>query len=156
MIQKHKCEKNVKYSISVCWDYTDPSKWKLTYPNCGLNKQTPIDIVKANVVADDTLHHLQAVNYNVQRSGEYEISNNGHTLVITPMINTTGVPDPYPQMVFGRKHFSYFKLFWVALEEGRAFFTFIYLIVSFNSSWWAIGVIFTTLEIEKLQIYQVD
>lgn len=85
------------------WDYSDPNaKWPGV---CQTGKrQSPINIVKVDVVEDPTLHKLQAVNYNETRTGSnYSISNNGHGFVAAPVIDTTGLSDPHPYMVFNRK-----------------------------------------------------
>ncbi|XP_066911154.1 uncharacterized protein [Clytia hemisphaerica] len=95
--------------VAVCaaasWDYTDPNK--LWSGDCSSGKkQSPINIVKANVEKDTNLYKLQAPNYNETRTGStYTISNNGHGLVVTPVIDTTDLFDALPYMV--SQHVAY-------------------------------------------------
>ena len=66
--------------------------------------------MKADVEIDNSLHKLQAVNYNVTKQGEWVIQNNGHALVVSASLTESGCSSQ-PKIVFKRK----FQPAWMGL-----------------------------------------
>nr|XP_042909672.1 carbonic anhydrase 2 [Parasteatoda tepidariorum] len=70
------------------WSYNahlknGPEYWGETFPACYGRKQSPIDIVTADVVKDENLERLQLTNYDKPLTRAiYE--NNGHSIKVTP------------------------------------------------------------------------
>lgn len=66
------------------WSYsgtTGPSEWPTSYPNCGGQRQSPIDIDSASASYADGLG-LDFTNYDQPSTGEFTVTNNGHSVVV--------------------------------------------------------------------------
>jgi len=82
-------------SARATWDYTDPSTWSATYPDCGGSSQSPIDIV-TNDVVDKGFNFFGFSRYAVPQ--KWGMTNNGHTIVLYPKYDTslqTAARTPY-------------------------------------------------------------
>ena len=86
---------------AASWDYDDPSLWDGICTSPQSNRQSPINIVKADVVVDNALCRLQALNYKDDKDGELTISNNGNSLKAVPSF--TDISSSKPSLVFDRK-----------------------------------------------------
>ena len=72
------------HAIQDSWDYTDQESWKIQYPSCGGNHQSPIDIEDAcfpssKTRLNDSLQ-IDLIKYHVPLPvGKITLKNNGHT-----------------------------------------------------------------------------
>ncbi|KAM8920881.1 carbonic anhydrase 14 [Pelodytes ibericus] len=94
--------------LSVCltvvgsssWTYTGHNgqeNWKESYPDCGGTAQSPINIKTANVSYDDSLPAIQAEGYSTPNIARFNLSNNGHTVVLQlpPSMRLRGLPNNF-------------------------------------------------------------
>ncbi|XP_012870450.1 PREDICTED: carbonic anhydrase 14 [Dipodomys ordii] len=64
------------------WAYEGPhgqDHWPVSYPECGSNAQSPIDIQTDSVTFDPTLPALQPYGYDQLGTEPLDLHNNGHT-----------------------------------------------------------------------------
>uniref|UniRef100_A0A2K6G203 Carbonic anhydrase n=1 Tax=Propithecus coquereli TaxID=379532 RepID=A0A2K6G203_PROCO len=68
------------------WTYSegalDEAHWSQYYPDCGGQKQSPIDLQRRNVRYNPSLKTLNLTGYDAQ-VGEFSMTNNGHTVQIS-------------------------------------------------------------------------
>jgi len=75
------------------WDYHHMDHWVDSYPMCGSNDQSPIDIQTANAVNDDEIcdkYFEWDLNYN---HSTFLIMNNGHSVVLKAVEVSDGIYD---------------------------------------------------------------
>eukprot|EP01083_Nonionella_stella_P026319 72377_1 len=82
-----------EYSMGSSWTYDDMSHWSDEYPMCGIQNGSPIDIKPYEAVfnpqiCDSTFEW--DVDYTKQT---FKISNNGHSIALTPIQETDIDPD---------------------------------------------------------------
>lgn len=91
------------------WNYISsssegPANWNDTYPKCGGKKQSPINIVEADVTYNSSLKALTLSDYNRTTGLTYELTNHGHTIQVN--ILKDGTSDKSPIMI-GHKGVTY-------------------------------------------------
>ena len=61
------------------WNYDSLGQdyWKVKYPQCNSNMQSPINIISKSASYDETLVDILFINYNTLI--QWNITNNGHT-----------------------------------------------------------------------------
>ncbi|KAM5145467.1 carbonic anhydrase 12-like [Mantella aurantiaca] len=79
------------FSLALCcqasedWCYADPlcgpETWSTHYPTCGLNSQSPIDIITSQTISNSGLGPLLVSGINGPSTAV--ITNNGHTVEVT-------------------------------------------------------------------------
>ncbi|XP_006861422.1 PREDICTED: carbonic anhydrase 14 [Chrysochloris asiatica] len=82
------------------WTYEGPhgqDHWSATYPECGGNAQSPIDIQTDSVTFDPELPALQPRGYDQPGTEPLDLHNNGHTvqLSLPPTLYLEGFPRRY-------------------------------------------------------------
>ncbi|XP_053593894.1 carbonic anhydrase 6-like [Microplitis demolitor] len=71
------------------WDYKNVDLWKDEYPKCGGQQQSPINLNE--MIFHDKGETLKLQRYNIQPV-KMTISNNGHTLELTPEWDVSSSP----------------------------------------------------------------
>ncbi|XP_053526067.1 carbonic anhydrase 14 isoform X3 [Artibeus jamaicensis] len=82
------------------WTYEGPHgqhHWPASYPECGRNAQSPINIQTDSVTFDPELLPLQPHGYDQPGTRPLELRNNGHTvqLSLPPTLHLEGLPRKY-------------------------------------------------------------
>ncbi|XP_036297775.1 carbonic anhydrase 14 [Pipistrellus kuhlii] len=82
------------------WTYEGPhgqDHWPASFPECGGNAQSPIDIQTSSVTFDSKLPALQPHGYDQPGTKPLELHNNGHTvqLSLSPTLYLEGLPRKY-------------------------------------------------------------
>lgn len=82
------------------WTYEGPhgqDHWPTSYPECGGNAQSPIDIQTDSVVFDPDLPAVQPHGYDQLDTEPLDLHNNGHTvqLSLPPTLHLGGLPRQY-------------------------------------------------------------
>ncbi|XP_059529669.1 carbonic anhydrase 14 isoform X1 [Myotis daubentonii] len=82
------------------WTYEGPhgqDHWPASFPECGGNAQSPINIEKNSVTFDSDLYALQPHGYDQPGTEPLELHNNGHTvqLSLPPTLYLEGLPRKY-------------------------------------------------------------
>uniref|UniRef100_A0A8C5XXT1 Carbonic anhydrase 14 n=1 Tax=Microcebus murinus TaxID=30608 RepID=A0A8C5XXT1_MICMU len=82
------------------WTYEGPhgqDHWPASYPECGSNAQSPIDIQTDSVTFDPELPALQPHGYDQPGTEPLDLHNNGHTvqLSLPPTLYLGGLPQKY-------------------------------------------------------------
>ncbi|XP_024425903.2 carbonic anhydrase 14 isoform X3 [Desmodus rotundus] len=82
------------------WTYEGPHgqhHWPASYPDCGRNAQSPINIQTDSVTFDPELLPLQPRGYDQPGTKPLELRNNGHTvqLSLPPTLHLEGLPRKY-------------------------------------------------------------
>ncbi|XP_066124151.1 carbonic anhydrase 14 isoform X2 [Saccopteryx bilineata] len=82
------------------WTYEGPHgqhHWSASYPECGSNAQSPINIQTDSVIFDPELPPLQPHGYEQPGTKPLELHNNGHTvqLSLPPTMYLEGLPQKY-------------------------------------------------------------
>ncbi|XP_048212494.1 carbonic anhydrase 14 [Perognathus longimembris pacificus] len=82
------------------WTYEGPhgqDHWPVSYPECGSNAQSPIDIQTDSVIFDPELPALQPYGYDQPGTEPLDLHNNGHTvqLSLPPSLYLGGLPQKY-------------------------------------------------------------
>ncbi|XP_036128383.1 carbonic anhydrase 14 isoform X1 [Molossus molossus] len=82
------------------WTYEGPHgqhHWPASYPECGSNAQSPINIQTDSVTFDPELPPLQPHGYDQPGTKPLELHNNGHTvqLSLPPTLYLEGLPRKY-------------------------------------------------------------
>ncbi|XP_047415205.1 carbonic anhydrase 14 isoform X2 [Sciurus carolinensis] len=82
------------------WTYKGPhgqDHWPASYPECGSNAQSPIDIQTDSVTFDSELPALQPHGYDQPGTEPLDLHNNGHTvqLSLPPTLYLGGLPRKY-------------------------------------------------------------
>ncbi|XP_045400922.1 carbonic anhydrase 14 isoform X2 [Lemur catta] len=82
------------------WTYEGPhgqDHWPASYPECGSNAQSPIDIQTDSVTFDPELPALQPHGYDQPGTEPLDLHNNGHTvqLSLPPTLYLGGLPRKY-------------------------------------------------------------
>ncbi|XP_069336790.1 carbonic anhydrase 14 isoform X4 [Eulemur rufifrons] len=82
------------------WTYEGPhgqDHWPASYPECGSNAQSPIDIQTDSVTFDPELPALQPHGYDQPGTESLDLHNNGHTvqLSLPPTLYLGGLPRKY-------------------------------------------------------------
>ncbi|XP_003800457.1 carbonic anhydrase 14 isoform X2 [Otolemur garnettii] len=82
------------------WTYEGPhgqDHWPASYPECGSNAQSPIDIQTDSVTFDPELPPLQPHGYDQPGTEPLDLHNNGHTvqLSLPPTLYLGGLPRKY-------------------------------------------------------------
>uniref|UniRef100_A0A8C0WIF5 Alpha-carbonic anhydrase domain-containing protein n=1 Tax=Castor canadensis TaxID=51338 RepID=A0A8C0WIF5_CASCN len=82
------------------WTYEGPhgqDHWPASYPECGSNAQSPIDIQTDSVTFDPELPALQPYGYDQPGTEPLDLHNNGHTvqLSLPPTLYLGGLPRKY-------------------------------------------------------------
>ncbi|XP_052035688.1 carbonic anhydrase 14 [Apodemus sylvaticus] len=82
------------------WTYEGPhgqDHWPTSYPECGGNAQSPIDIQTDSVVFDPDLPAVQPHGYDQLDTEPLDLHNNGHTvqLSLPPTLRLRGLPRQY-------------------------------------------------------------
>ncbi|KAM3918698.1 carbonic anhydrase 14 [Leptodactylus fuscus] len=82
------------------WTYTGDhgqEHWAETYPDCGGNAQSPINIRTTDVSYDGTLPPIRPVGYSAPGGAPFTLSNNGHTvkLSLPPSMHLHGLPNNF-------------------------------------------------------------
>ncbi|ELK36227.1 Carbonic anhydrase 14, partial [Myotis davidii] len=82
------------------WTYEGPhgqDHWSASFPECGGNAQSPINIETNSVTFDSNLNALQPHGYDQPGPGPLELHNNGHTvqLSLPPTLYLEGLPRKY-------------------------------------------------------------
>ncbi|XP_074119466.1 carbonic anhydrase 14 isoform X1 [Sminthopsis crassicaudata] len=82
------------------WTYEGPhgqDHWPATFPECGSNAQSPIDIQTERVTFDSELPVLKPHGYDQPGPEPLSLHNNGHTvqLSLPPTLNLEGLPRNY-------------------------------------------------------------
>jgi len=82
------------WGYARAYGHLKPEQWHLHYPQCGGQRQSPIDIDEDAITPDHTLKPLHIVNYR-QRLNGLVVLNDGHTLKITsPKLNNLRISSP--------------------------------------------------------------
>lgn len=82
------------------WTYEGPhgqDHWPTSYPECGGNAQSPIDIQTDSVIFDPNLPAIQPHGYDQLGTEPLDLHNNGHTvqLSLPPSLHLGGLPRKY-------------------------------------------------------------
>ncbi|XP_037355455.1 carbonic anhydrase 14 [Talpa occidentalis] len=82
------------------WTYEGPhgqDHWAASYPECGRQAQSPINIQTGSVTFDPDLAMLQPRGYEQPGAGALDLHNNGHTvqLSLPPALYLEGLPRKY-------------------------------------------------------------
>uniref|UniRef100_A0A8C3WKP1 carbonic anhydrase n=1 Tax=Catagonus wagneri TaxID=51154 RepID=A0A8C3WKP1_9CETA len=82
------------------WTYEGPhgqEHWPASYPECGSNAQSPINIQTDSVIFDPELLPLQPHGYEQPGTEPLDLLNNGHTvqLSLPPTLHLEGLPRKY-------------------------------------------------------------
>lgn len=82
------------------WTYEGPhdqEHWAASFPECGGNAQSPIDIQTSGVTFDSKLPALQPHGYDQPGAQLLELHNNGHTVLLSlpPTLYLEGLPRKY-------------------------------------------------------------
>lgn len=82
------------------WTYEGPhgqDHWPASYPECGGNAQSPIDIQTDGVIFDPDLPTVQPHGYDQLGTEPLDLHNNGHTvqLSLPPTLHLGGLPRKY-------------------------------------------------------------
>jgi carbonic anhydrase len=78
------------------WSYeatatNGPADWYHTYPTCGGQKQSPIDIQTNGIQREGYLKSFDFINYNVVSNQLFTLTNNGHSFQVTMPDNTVEI-----------------------------------------------------------------
>ncbi|XP_068105852.1 carbonic anhydrase-like [Hyperolius riggenbachi] len=92
------------------WCYADvacaPGTWQTHYPTCGLNSQSPIDIITSRTSYNSALGSLQITSLTTPSSAV--VTNNGHSVEVAlnseHILSRAGLSDPYRLAAF---HFHF-------------------------------------------------
>ncbi|XP_023214604.1 carbonic anhydrase 6-like [Centruroides sculpturatus] len=63
------------------WDYGDvagPEKWRALYPSCNGSRQSPIDLLRSEIVTATSYERINFFGYKTVVKNAY-LENNGHT-----------------------------------------------------------------------------
>ncbi|KFO27433.1 Carbonic anhydrase 6 [Fukomys damarensis] len=75
------------WSHSSEWTYSggelDEEHWPRGYPECGGNRQSPIDLQRRKVRFNSALRALDLEGYGDDEAGQFPVTNNGHTVQIS-------------------------------------------------------------------------
>ncbi|XP_074850561.1 carbonic anhydrase 9-like isoform X2 [Carettochelys insculpta] len=64
------------------WSYADKAQWQSSFPDCGGQRQSPIDIDTNSTVFGHELQPIVLAGYNLDPSERLSLRNNGHTVVL--------------------------------------------------------------------------
>ena len=88
-----------------------PSTWGKCFPLCNGHKQNPIDIVFDNVRYNEFLRNLRLTNFDDSITRLYHIINNGHTVVVNLVTQTT-VPTLFSPITNSEYRMAQFHYHW--------------------------------------------
>ncbi|XP_039205951.1 carbonic anhydrase 4 [Crotalus tigris] len=72
------CYASQQCEVSGC---KEPREWAKLYPECGNNKQSPVNIRTQQVTYNDSLKAFNFINYDV-KPNKWSMENSGHTVVV--------------------------------------------------------------------------
>lgn len=96
--------------LAITVVFTGPANWNDTYPKCGGKKQSPINIVEADVTYNSSLKALTLSDYNRTTGLTYELTNHGHTIQVN--ILKDGTSDKSPIMIGHKGNANYLNIIW--------------------------------------------
>ena len=67
------------------WDYQDTGNWIKSYPDCGAQDESPINIVTETAVIDED-ECVAQFDWNIEDHHMFRVINNGHSLQLVKFV----------------------------------------------------------------------